>query len=164
METVDGEVRKAKRPYYPSIQMTLLTLVSAVAFGYFETLFSLRDILRVEQELARLKSLTYTLDRVGYAEHLYEMFIDATEEVFAQTSEAIQNGDQDESFLINAFNDEYKSNSILMHFRVRRPLHDSDYLMADRPAAFDQRLDEAQSSTLSCIPACPVGTILRLGD
>lgn len=89
-----------------------------MAFGYFETLFSLRDMLRVEQELARIKSLTYTLDRVGYAEHLYEMFIDATEEVFAQTSEAIQNGDQDESFLVNAFNNEYKSNSILMHFRV----------------------------------------------
>ncbi|GLI76831.1 hypothetical protein PoHVEF18_005109 [Penicillium ochrochloron] len=90
----------------------------AVAFGYFETLFSLRDILRVEQELARIKSLTYTLDRVGYAEHLYEMFIDATEEVFVQTSEAIRNGDQDETFLVNAFNNEYQSNSILMHFRL----------------------------------------------
>ncbi|OKO97403.1 Ubiquitin thioesterase otubain-like [Penicillium subrubescens] len=90
----------------------------AVAFGYFETLFSLRDILRVEQELARIKSLTYTLDRVGYAEHLYEMFIDATEEVFLQTSEAIRNGDQDETFLVNAFNNEYQSNSILMHFRL----------------------------------------------
>lgn len=46
------------------------------------------------------------------------MFIDATEEIFAQTRQAIQNGDQDESFLVNAFNNEYQSNSVLMHFRV----------------------------------------------
>jgi hypothetical protein len=135
-----------------------------VAFGYFETLFSLRDILRVEQELARIKSLTYTLDRVGYAEHLYEMFIDATEEVFVQTSEAIRNGDQDETFLVNAFNNEYQSNSILMHFRVRHRLHSSDHLMADSFAAFDQRLDEAESRTLSSLLVCSVGTILRLRD
>lgn len=135
-----------------------------MAFGYFETLFSLRDILRVEQELARIKSLTYTLDRVGYAEHLYEMFIDATEEVFLQTSEAIRNGDQDEAFLVNAFNNEYQSNSILMHFRVRHPLHISEHLIADHSPAFDQRLDEVESSTLSSILVCSVGTILRLRD
>jgi ubiquitin thioesterase protein OTUB1 len=139
-------------------------LFVAVAFGYFETLFSLRDILRVEQELARIKSLTYTLDRVGYAEHLYEMFIDATEEVFLQTSEAIRNGDQDETFLVNAFNNEYQSNSILMHFRVRYASHSSDQLMADNFTAFDQRLDEAESRTLSSILVCSVGTILRLRD
>lgn len=107
-----------------------------MAFGYFETLFSLRDILRVEQELARIKSLTYTLDRVGYAGHLYEMFIDATEDVFAQTSEAIQNGDQDESFLVNAFNGEYKSNSILMHFRASHPVHNTDRFVADKSHSF----------------------------
>lgn len=135
-----------------------------MAFGYFETLFSLRDILRVEQELARIKSLTYTLDRVGYAEHLYEMFIDATEEVFMQTSEAIRNGDQDETFLVNAFNNEYQSNSILMHFRVRHSLHISDNLMADNCPAVDQRLDEAESRTLSSILVSSVGTILRLRD
>lgn len=141
----------------------ILTCV-AVAFGYFETLFSLRDILRLEQELARIKSLTYTLDRVGYAEHLYEMFIDATEEIFARTREAIHNGDQDESFLVNAFNNEYQSNSVLMHFRVRHLLQFPDYLMANDPLAFDQRLDEAECSSVSSILVCSVGTILRLGD
>lgn len=50
------------------------------------------------------------------------MFIDATEEIFAQTRQAIQNGDQDESFLVNAFNNEYQSNSVLMHLRVRHRL------------------------------------------
>ncbi|KAF7714873.1 Ubiquitin thioesterase OTUB1-like protein [Penicillium ucsense] len=90
----------------------------AMAFGYFETLFSFRDLLRVEQERIRIKSLNYTLDQVGYPEHLYEMFTDATDEVFAQISTAIQNSDPDESFLVNAFNDEYNSNSIVMHFRL----------------------------------------------
>ncbi|KAJ5692386.1 Ovarian tumor otubain [Penicillium macrosclerotiorum] len=90
----------------------------AVAFGYFETLFALRDPLRTQRELARIKSLNSLLDQVGHQEHLYEIFVDATEEVFAQTLAAIQNGDQDESFLVNAFNDEYNSDAVITHFRL----------------------------------------------
>ncbi|KAJ5162162.1 hypothetical protein N7492_007554 [Penicillium capsulatum] len=90
----------------------------AVAFGYFETLFNLRDPLRVQRELARIKSLNTLLDQVGQQEHLYEIFVDASEEVFAQTSTAIQNGDQDETFLVNAFNEEYNSNAVITHFRL----------------------------------------------
>ncbi|KAJ5885158.1 Ovarian tumor otubain [Penicillium taxi] len=90
----------------------------AVAFGYFETLFTLRDYIRVQQELARIKSLSTLLDQVGQSEHLYEIFVDATEEIFAQTLAAIQNGEQDETFLVNAFNDEYSSNAVITHFRL----------------------------------------------
>lgn len=90
----------------------------AVAFGYFETLFALRDPIRLQQELTRIKSLNTLLDQVGQQEHLYEIFVDATEEVFAQTSQAIQNGDQDETYLVNAFNEEYNSNAIITHFRL----------------------------------------------
>lgn len=93
----------------------------AVAFGYFETLFALRDPLRLQRELARIKSLSTLLDQVGQQEHLYEIFVDATEEIFAQTSAAIQNGEQDETFLVNAFNEEYNSNAIITHFRVSLP-------------------------------------------
>ena len=89
-----------------------------MAFGYFETLFTLRDTLRVQRELARIKSLNTLLDQVGQQEHLYEIFVDATEELFQQTSSAIQNGEQDETFLVNAFNEEYSSNAIVTHFRV----------------------------------------------
>lgn len=78
----------------------------------------MRDQLHVQQELIRIKSLNSYLDRVGLQEHLYEVFVDATEEIFAQTSQAIHNGDQDESFLVNAFNEEYSSQAIITHFRV----------------------------------------------
>lgn len=58
------------------------------------------------------------LDQVGQQEHLYEIFVDATEEVFNQISEAIESGVRDDSFLVEAFNNEYNSNAIITHFRV----------------------------------------------
>lgn len=90
-----------------------------MAFGYFETLFARRDSVHVQHELSRIKSLNSLLDQVGQEEHLYEMFVDATEEAFQKTIAAIQNGDQDETFLVNAFNDEFRSSAIVTHFRVR---------------------------------------------
>ncbi|KAJ5549016.1 hypothetical protein N7513_006250 [Penicillium frequentans] len=90
----------------------------AVAFGYFETLFNLRDTLRVQRERERIKSLSTLLDQVGQQEELYEIFVDATEEVFAQTLAAIQNVEQDETFLVNAFNDDYGSSAVITHFRL----------------------------------------------
>ncbi|KAJ5114742.1 hypothetical protein NUU61_000501 [Penicillium alfredii] len=90
----------------------------AVAFGYFETLFALRDPLRLQRELARIKSLNSLLDQVGQQEHLYEIFVDATEDIFSQASAAIQNGVQDETFLVDAFNEEYSSSAVITHFRL----------------------------------------------
>ncbi|EAW09265.1 OTU family ubiquitin thioesterase [Aspergillus clavatus NRRL 1] len=90
----------------------------AVAFGYFECLFNLRDTLQVHRELLRIKSLSSLLDQVGQQEHLYEIFVEATEQVFTQVSEAIQNGARDESFLVDAFNIEYNSSAIITHFRL----------------------------------------------
>lgn len=90
----------------------------AVAFGYFENLFALRDIVRVQSELGRLKSMNTLLEQVGQQQHLYEIFVESTEEIFTQISEAIRNGVQDESFLVDAFNDEYNSSAIITHFRL----------------------------------------------
>ncbi|OJJ43460.1 hypothetical protein ASPZODRAFT_154642 [Penicilliopsis zonata CBS 506.65] len=90
----------------------------AVAFGYFENLFLLRDPLRVQRELIRLKSMNTLLDQVGQQEHLYEIFVDESEAVFNQILEAIQKGIQDDSFLVHAFNEEYNSNAIITHFRL----------------------------------------------
>ncbi|PWY82211.1 ubiquitin thiolesterase [Aspergillus heteromorphus CBS 117.55] len=90
----------------------------AVAFGYFESLLGLQNLMQVHHELVRIKSLNVLLDQTGQQEHLYEIFVDATEGVFNQISEAIQNGIQDETFLVNAFNDEYNSNAIITHFRL----------------------------------------------
>ncbi|CAI7578116.1 unnamed protein product [Penicillium glandicola] len=90
----------------------------AVAFGYFETLFALRDTLRIETEIRRMKSLTTLLERVGLSDSIYEIFVDATEEVLNRTHAAIQNGAQDESFLVEAFNEGYCSDAIITHFRI----------------------------------------------
>lgn len=90
----------------------------AVAFGYFENLFTLRDAVRVQQELVRIKSLNRLLDQVGQQEHLYEIFVEATEGLLVQLSEAIQKGVQEDSFLLDAFNSEYNSNAIITHFRL----------------------------------------------
>ncbi|KAJ6133335.1 Ovarian tumor otubain [Penicillium samsonianum] len=90
----------------------------AVAFGYFETLFALRDTLRIEAEIRRMKSLTTLLERVGLSDSIYEIFVDATEDVLNRTHAAIQSGAQDESFLVEAFNEGYCSDAIITHFRI----------------------------------------------
>ncbi|KAK1144895.1 hypothetical protein N8T08_004908 [Aspergillus melleus] len=93
-------------------------IMKAVAFGYFENLFNLRNTLQVQRELLRIKSLNVLLDQVGQQEHLYEIFVDETEQVFSQITEAIQNGIRDDSFLVDAFNSEYNSSAIITHFRL----------------------------------------------
>lgn len=109
----------------------------------------MRDPIHVQQELIRIKSLNSYLDRVGLQEHLYEVFVDATEDIFAQTSQAIHNGDQDETFLVNAFNEEYSSQAIITHFRVCFCRHEkihlspSTYVFLLIPLAPDKCLDEA---------------------
>jgi ubiquitin thioesterase protein OTUB1 len=115
MATADGAVRSL----LPTLKVCVWLTDSAVAFGYFENLFMLRDVTRVQQELARIKSLNSLLDQVGQEEHLYEIFVDATEEVFNAVIQSIQNGAPNESFLVNAFNEEYNSNALITHFRVR---------------------------------------------
>ncbi|PLB39250.1 OTU family ubiquitin thioesterase [Aspergillus candidus] len=89
----------------------------AIAFGYFESLFNLRNPLQVHQEHERIKSLNVLLQQVGQEEHIYGIFVEATEEIFTQISEAIQRGVRDDQFLVDAFNDEYNSSAILCHFR-----------------------------------------------
>lgn len=72
----------------------------------------------MQNELVRIKSLSSLLDQVGHQEYLYEIFVDATEQVFTEVIQAIQDGVRDDSFLVNLFNVEYSSNAILTHFRV----------------------------------------------
>ncbi|KAL4805524.1 peptidase C65 Otubain-domain-containing protein [Aspergillus unguis] len=90
----------------------------AVAFGYFENLFNRRDLTQVNGELTRIKSLSTLLDQVGQDENLYEIFVDATEEVFENISSAIHHNQRDDTFLVELFNDEYKSSAIITHFRL----------------------------------------------
>ncbi|OAL74848.1 hypothetical protein A7D00_0445 [Trichophyton violaceum] len=90
----------------------------AVAFGYFESLFALRDQAKIAQELARIKSFNAMFDAVGQQEHLYEIFVDATEELLKSVAEQIANNNQDENFIVDAFNNEWNSNAIITHFRL----------------------------------------------
>lgn len=66
----------------------------------------------------RIKSLSSLLDQVGHQDYLYEIFVDATEQVFTQLIQVIRDGVRDDSFLVDTFNVEYSSNAILTHFRV----------------------------------------------
>jgi ubiquitin thioesterase protein OTUB1 len=119
-----------------------------VAFGYFESLFTLRDPTHLRHELIRIKSLSLLLDQVGQPEQLYGVFVDATADIFERTFAAIQNGERNEAFLVNAFNEEYKSNAVLTYFRVGLGNLSYRFLHTDSKSAFDQRMDEAQSSQL----------------
>lgn len=87
-------------------------------FGYFEILFNLRDPHRVQSELQRIKSLNTLLDRVGQQQDIYDIFVDETVEIFSQTLAAIQNGVQNESFLVEAMCDDFRSSAVITHFRV----------------------------------------------
>lgn len=104
-----------------SLAMEVCLHCVAVAFGYFENLLNLQNPMQVHHELMRIKAMNALLDQTGQEEHLYEIFVDATEEVFNQITTAIQNGIRDETFLVNAFNEEYNSNAIITHFRVSDP-------------------------------------------
>lgn len=75
--------------------------------------------MRIQTETARIKSLNTLLDQVGIADHIYEIFVDATEEILKRTLDAIQSGVQDESFLVDAFNEGYSADAVITHFRVR---------------------------------------------
>ncbi|EZG03531.1 hypothetical protein H106_06980 [Trichophyton rubrum CBS 735.88] len=57
-------------------------------------------------------------DAVGQQEHLYEIFVDATEELLKSMAEQIANNNQDETFIVDAFNNEWNSNAIITHFRL----------------------------------------------
>jgi ubiquitin thioesterase protein OTUB1 len=63
---------------------------------------------------------------VGQSEHLYEIFVDATEalltNLISEIHKGIQSNSFDDSFLLEAFNNEYESSAIITHFRVSRIL------------------------------------------
>ncbi|KAJ5555092.1 hypothetical protein N7535_007537 [Penicillium sp. DV-2018c] len=107
----------------------------AVAFGYFETLFALRDTIRIEAEIQRMRSLTALLDQVGLSDSIYEIFVDATEDVLKQTHAAILSGAQDETFLVETFNEGYTSEAIITHFRVSH-VGSCDYTRCADPLAW----------------------------
>jgi hypothetical protein len=129
---------------------------------------------RVAQELARVKGFNKLLDQVGHQEDLYEIFVDATEDLLVQVSQAIAAGSYDESFLVNAFNDEYNSNAMITHFRVSRSppfnatrsfvwrvCRDADILLF---LVDDQLVDEITPRPIPSVSFSPSRCILRDHD
>lgn len=99
---------------------TIANRYPAVAFAYFETLLRLGDRDRIAAEEARLKSLNNLLNSVGFQEHLYEDFVDATITLLREISASIPCHD-DGATLWASFNDPDVSNGIITHFRVSTP-------------------------------------------
>lgn len=134
---------------------------AAVAFGYFENLFALRDVVLVQNELVRIKSLSSLLDQVGHQEYLYEIFVDATEQVFTQLIQAIQDDVRDDSFLVNTFNVEYSSNAILTHFRVSIGRFVLCLVQQLTMLASHECVDEIESPAVSSVYCHAIESILR---
>ncbi|EEQ35312.1 conserved hypothetical protein [Microsporum canis CBS 113480] len=121
------EFQKLSNEYEPDLQSLAQTHShyrimkgdgNSVAFGYFENLFALQDEAKVVQELARIKSFNRMFDAVGQQEHLYEIFVDATEELLNHMIEHIAGDNPDDMFILETFNDEWNSNAIITHFRL----------------------------------------------
>jgi Peptidase C65 Otubain len=94
--------------------------VTAVVFGYFESLLS-QNPAKIASEKARLQSFNNTLVAVGYDFSMVELFVDETIELFESLRQAVESGDRSDELLLNTFNDENRSNSIVFHFKVRIP-------------------------------------------
>lgn len=135
----------------------------AVAFGYFETMFALRDPMRIQREITRFKSLKTLLKQVGYSEHLFEIFTHATEDLFTKIINAIQSSVGDESFLVDAFNNNFTSSAVIKHFRVCGALF-LVLMEANYCPAFDHVLDETKPPPIPGILAFATGAVFRLAS
>lgn len=119
--------------------------MTAVVFGYFEILWS-QDLTKVASERARLQSFNDSLVAVGYEFTMVELFVDETMELFASLHQAIESGDRSDRLLLDVFNDENRSNSIVFHFKVRTPLPTlRTWKISDETLAHDQCHHEAES-------------------
>ncbi|KAK7607439.1 peptidase C65 Otubain-domain-containing protein [Phyllosticta paracitricarpa] len=88
----------------------------AIAFGYFEVLQRLGDRTKFLEEQSRLRSLANLLNQVGFQADMYEDF---AEETFALLRKLSSNAHAtDDSVLLDAFNDEIVSQSIITHLKL----------------------------------------------
>lgn len=88
-----------------------------MVFGYFECLL-VQDLAKVSFEKARIQTFNETLINVGYDFTMVELFVDETMDLFEALHRAVESGDRSDGFLLEIFNDESRSNSIVFHFRV----------------------------------------------
>lgn len=139
-------------------------MVPANIFGYFENLFLLRDLEKIEQEKARLKNFNVMLDAVGHQEELYDMFVQATMELLHKVYQEIESGSYDDTFLVDAFNDEYNATAIIQHFRVSHLSARVVSFLANLISVDDQCVHEIEPRQLPGFPWPPPGRILPGDD
>ncbi|KAF2089986.1 cysteine proteinase [Saccharata proteae CBS 121410] len=87
-----------------------------IAFGYFEALQRLGDSNKLLEEQTRLGSLANLLNQTGHQQDLWEDFAEATFDLLRDLRESLPNAD--EPALMNAFNDEMVSLSIITHLKL----------------------------------------------
>lgn len=91
----------------------------ALAFGYFELLLRTGDAKFIESEHARIESLCKLLDSVGMADYLYEDFVDETKNLLKTISQSPAiDSPYDDKILVEAFNKDDISNSIITHLKL----------------------------------------------
>ena len=95
-------------------------------FGYFENLSS-QNIAKVLSEKARLWSFNDTLVAVGYERTMVELFAEETMDLFESLRQAMGSSGRGERLLLDVFNDQNRSNSIVFHFKVRTSLLDNKW-------------------------------------
>lgn len=103
------------------VVLTSLNIEQALAYGYFEALLRAEDPLRIQSEIARLKSLNNLLNAAGHDPSLYEDFVQETFDLLERTRVDLPCLD-DGAMLLASFNDAGITGSIITHFRVSTPL------------------------------------------
>lgn len=81
-----------------------------------------QSLAKIALEKARLQGFNDTLVAVGYDFSMVELFVDETMDLFDSLHQTIESGDRKDQLLLDIFNDENRSNSIVFHFKVRVPL------------------------------------------
>ena len=92
--------------------------VTGTVFGYFEILLKSGDLGLVIQEHVRIQSYSEMMKNVGMDYDLLVDMFDNTFDLFREIQKVLEAGEANESALMNAFNDEIVSNSIVYHFKA----------------------------------------------
>ncbi|KAF3930180.1 hypothetical protein ABW20_dc0100832 [Dactylellina cionopaga] len=96
----------------------------ALAFGYFELLLRTGDQDFIQNETGRLKSLCSYMNDVGMSEYVYEDFVEETMDLLNVIGKApVVDNPYDDTTLIEAFNQDDKSNAIITHLKLLTSAH-----------------------------------------
>ena len=115
--------------------VTILTVVAAAVFGYFEQLLQSGDPHKVAHEMLRLKEFNSSFHVVGFELDMVEMFVDSAMELLEKIREALLQQNMDETLLLQTMNDPDESNSIVYYFKVCESPKTKEGLRSQTPLA-----------------------------